>query len=746
MGISYQQLRSVDLSSLSDAVDKWRNLPGQFDTIARSFGTTVTSGLRDSDWKGETAEEALGKFDVVEKQMKAASDEAQDIHDLLKSAFESFQAAKAELKKIEDYVHEDKYLEITAEGHVYCDTSKAEDGQQAALQKGYLDSVHDCNDRIGAALKDADDADTALQWALTMDANGRQQGFNTETATSISEATKERTEALKEARSMVKLAQLGDGMTTAQIAQMNKVFAKYEGDPLFNEKFATGLGGKGTLQFWAAMADPKQDGYSRVPYQPSEERLKQLKALQGSLGRSLASATHSDSKEMRAWEEQVISLGSSTIDSEDAANPYGFQVMSNLMREGSYDTKFLHDYGNALLKEDKRWDGPLSPSDFWTRNSETDLNFGAKDDRGQDPMTGFMQALGHNPDASLDFFSHDKNFDYLASDRDWPSDGTGDNDTGGSAGYRSLSHALEAATTGHDYDQGPSADLPAHTKDQADLMTKIVHGVSDPDDDFKLHKGMEESFGQMTSEYMPDIHRALSGGDAGGSTLTDLYPLAGAQAKFSEQDITRYMYELGQTPDGYKALNIGESLYTTDLMGYHMANPDAYGESTRQTIHEISARNSEVQGILGLGRQDSDLQKSAEGDAQFNKNMDKWKAWANTAAGIGIGAGVSTAASPIAGAFAVAATQDLTGQVIDGLFPDPRDSSDEALFKSGKDWEAHKASTLQAAQLAASAADGAFPSGLDPAEVQSAVREGHFEGNDRAHSVLDEYRRSRGKA
>ncbi|MFF5189646.1 hypothetical protein ACFY30_38775 [Streptomyces sp. NPDC000345] len=746
MGITYQQLGSLDLSTLSDAVDKWRNLPGQFDTIARSFGTTVTKGLTESNWKGETADEALGKFDVVEKQMKAASDEAKDIHDLLKSAHDAFQAAKDELKKIESYVHDDKYLEITAEGHVYCDTSKAENGQQAALQKGYLDTVHDCNNRIEAALKDADDADTALQWALTNDANGRNKGFNTQTATSISEATKERKESLKEARAMVELAKLGKDMTTPQIEHMNKVLAKHEGDPLFNEKFATGLGGKGTLQFWAAMADPKGDGYSRVPNEPSEERLKQLKALQNNLGRSLASATHSDSAAMRAWEKEVIDLGGSRIDSEDAANPYGFQVMSNLMREGNYDTKFLHDYGNALMKEDKRWDGPLSPADFWTRNSETDLNFGAKDDRGQDPMTGFMQALGHNSEASIDFFSNDKNFDYLTSEREWPSDGTGDNDTGASAGYRSLSHALEAATTGHAYDEGPSANLHPHTKDQAELMTKVVHGISDPKDDFKLHKGMEESLGQMAAEYMPDIHRALSGGDPGGATLADLYPLSGAQAKFSEQDITRFMYDLGQTPDGYKALNIGESLYTSDLMGYHLANPDAYGETTRQTIQEISSRNSEVQGVLGLARQDSDIQKSAEGDAQFNKNMDKWKAWANTAASIGIGVGVSTAASPVAGAFAVAATEDLTGQMIDGLFPDPQDRSGEALFKSGKDWETHKASTLQAAQLAASAANGAFPSGLDPAQIESAVREGHLQGNDHAHSVLDEYRRQRGKA
>ncbi|MET7296788.1 hypothetical protein ABZS79_32625 [Streptomyces griseoloalbus] len=745
MAISYEQLRTVDLSSLSDAVDAWRRLPGQFDTIARSFGTTVTKGLRDSDWKGETATEALDKFDVVEKQMKAASDEAHDVHALLKSAHDAFQAAKDELKKIEKYVQEDKYLKIK-DGHVYCDSSNAPQEQQAALQKGYLDSVHECNNRIEAALKSADDADTALHWALTMDANGRRRGFNTDTATSITEATAERAEAVREARAMVRLAELGDGMTTAQIRQMNKVFSKYEGDPLFNEKFTTGLGGKGTLQFWAEMADPKKDGYSRVPYEHSKERLAQLKELQGNLGRALASATHSDSREMSAWKKEVIDLGNSSLNTPHAGNPYGFQVMSNLMRHGEYDSRFLDHYGKELIKEDRRWESPFSPSDFWMRNSEADLNFGSDDDRGQDPMTGFMEALGHSPKASVDFFSQDANFDYLTSDREWPSDGTGEKDTGASAGYRSLSHALESATTGHAYDTGPGTHMPAHTKEQAELMTKVVRGIADPQDDFKMHKGMEESIGRMAAEYMPDIHRALSGGQAGGTTLEDLYPLSGAQAAFGEQAITRFMYELGQTADGYKALNVGEALYTSELMGYHLANPDAYGESTRNTIQQISASTSEVQGVLGLARQDSDLQKSAEGDAAFNKDMDKWKAWATTAVNIGIGAGISAAASPVAGAFAVAATEDLTGQMINGLFPAPRDTSQEALFQSGKDWETHKLSTLAAAQQAASAADMSHPSGLNQAEIEAAVREGHFKGNDRAHSVLHEYRENRHKA
>ncbi|MET8686215.1 DUF6571 family protein [Streptomyces sp. NPDC004732] len=745
MALTFHQLIKADFSTLSDAVDKWRNLPEQLNTIAGSFDRTVTQGLRESEWKGEAAHAALEKFPVVDAQMKAASDEARDVYDLLNSALDAFRNAKKDLKLVQDYVRDDENLHINSQGTVYC--APPASVSAPSINKAYIETVHSCNDRIEAALESAEAADDALHWALTFDANGRQRGFNTEMASTIKEAKEERKTAQQDAKEMVELARLGDDLKTSQIERMNKLLSKYEGDPFFNERFTTGLGAKGTLQFWAEMADPKKEGNTRIPYEHSAARLDQLKSLQDNLSRTLASATQSDSVGMQRWEKQMIDLGGRRIGSDHAGDPFGFQVMSNLMREGSYDTDFLQKYGNALREDDKRFnEEPFSPSDHWTRNSTADLNFGEKDDRGQDPMTGFMEALGHNPKASTEFLSSNENFDYLANEREWPSDGTTDSGTDGSAGYRSLSHAFESATTGHAYDTGPSADMPPHTKEQAQIMTKIVHGVADPDDDFKLHEGMERSLGQMTAEYMPDVHHALSGGSAGGDTLGQLYPISGAQAKFSENDITRYMYELGQTPDGYKAINAGQTLYSSNLINYHYANPGDSGLPPLETLEEISSRNSEVQGIVGLARADSDIQKSAEGDAAFNANKDEWKTWTKSFATIGIGAGVGAATSPVGGALAAVALDDISGQMIDKLFGEPRDSSDSALYQAGEKWEDHKNSTLQATQDAAEISDKAHPSDLKEAQVERSIRDGHFTGSGYAHDVMKEYREQRGKA
>ena len=56
-------------------------------------------------------------------------------------------------------------------------------------------------------------------------------------------------------------------------------------------------------------------------------------------------------------------------------------------------------------------------------------------------------------------------------------------------------------------------------------------------------------------------------------------------------------------------------------MNYHLSHPDAYGLSDKETIYEISETGAQVDGILSLGRQDSAVQESAEGDKVFNDRL-----------------------------------------------------------------------------------------------------------------------------
>src|SRR5690606_11101401 len=117
--------------------------------------------------------------------------------------------------------------------------------------------------------------------------------FNADGASTVEEAEQRRKDAIREANAMAALARKGDELTVDQVRHMRSVLARHEGDPLFNEKFATSLGAKGTLQFWVDLSDAHAGarGAERVT----------LKSFQSQLSMNLANATPSDSRGMQQW-------------------------------------------------------------------------------------------------------------------------------------------------------------------------------------------------------------------------------------------------------------------------------------------------------------------------------------------------------------------------------------------------------------------------------------------------------------
>ena len=159
--------------------------------------------------------------------------------------------------------------------------------------------------------------------------------------------------------------------------------------------------------------------------------------------------------------------------------------MSALISHGDYDDQFLNDYGNKLIDYDKATNSE-NPN-YWINNfNQADLNFYGDHDRGRDPMVGFLNALGHNPDASTQFFaqpgdtkdplSDDKQLNdhlkYLTKERHWWSDDP-QTDHGYMAGQDALGHALESATTGYSYD---ATDVPVDHRnaDTAGVMEQVA--------------------------------------------------------------------------------------------------------------------------------------------------------------------------------------------------------------------------------------------------------------------------------
>ncbi|WP_435596314.1 PPE domain-containing protein [Streptomyces albogriseolus] len=722
MAITYQQLRTADLSSLSDAVDAWRRLPGQFDTVARSFGSTVTKGLRDSDWKGETATEALEKFDLIEKQMKAASDEAHDVHTLLRSALEAFQSAKKQLMAIEKQVAEDKYLKITPEGRVYCDISAAPQDHQESLSKGYFNAVQDYNKKVDSILKDADDADLALHHSLTSDPNGSARGFNTETATTIKEAEQRRKEALQDAKAMVELARKGGDLSVAQVRRMRGVFAMHEGDPLFNEKFATSLGAKGTLQFWVDLSEAHAGARGTD--------LKDLKGFQEQISTNLANATHSDSRAMQQWKQDVIDSGNISFKA-DSKEPFyrppgavGFQVMSSLMGSGKYDTDFLSDYGKALLKVDKAPAGEGKyTEEVWQRGA--DLVFGKE--TGRDPLNGYLDALSHNPEAATHSLSSKSDLTHLLESSKYTERGD------------SLGEALEAAVTGVVPGETVT-EIPSHSATQVQIVQNVVHAVAQPSGGENLvsKAGLGESFGHIASAYMPEISHALAGPGADAALVTTSQAPKGLE----RTDVTRFLYEVSRDPDGKAAIQYGESIYTASLLEAHVADPALYDGNTENAIATVAHNAGLIQGIVGHSTADAGVGSAIGTEKEYNEAIKKQGDFIKTIVSTGIGVGASSfpAASPLVAATAGGFFSGVSGMAIDRFYEGKQldGALDDSLYRTGRDLNRAQDSVVQQTQWSALDAIAAHHSKLPVDSTIDLIRAEVNDGWNRSDNILED--------
>jgi len=668
--LSYSTVKDADLAPLTEAVAKWRNLPGQFDTIAASFKSEVSRSLRNSDWEGESASAAFRKFDQVEKQMKNASEEAKDVHQLLDSALERFRSAQKRIRDVAAEVADDKNLKLSPAGLVYLDPDdKKEPNRLAVLKQAYEDVVQGYNDRIKTALADATEADEALHWALSQDPNGRSPGFHPDMFRSIREAQAGRREARKDADTLVKLASLGAELTNDQLAQFNRLARKHEGDPYFAERFAVKVGPEGVLRFWQDVADKR---YS------DKESTKILTELQKSLGNTLATASHSQSADMREWKRDMVKLGDERvyIKYSDPMIPstgsYGFQIMSSLMRHGEYDTDFLKSYGKELFEFERKHKGDLG--DLWYQDDrKARLSFGS--DAGNDPMAGYLEALGHNPEAAKEMFKSenwknnpgdaaalDRDLKYLLLDREWLKDPVEDRKEYLGYGYDELGHALEAATLGIPYDR---PDLGLKRDDTAaNIMSQVVTVVSEDVDYSSDRPGVGNSLAKMGAGYIDDLTWAVS--DFGKSG----YNQDTREAAFSHKEghghfsvdanvAAKFLASVGRNEGSYEILAAAQQEYTASLLRVH---PEPNDEV--KVILETGAKfNGMIDGARSLDIQNEYGEKKEDQERKLTEAAE-WEKFA-VSQGVGVGAGILTL--PFGGPATSAAVAFVVPTVVEGV-------------------------------------------------------------------------------
>ncbi|GGR99215.1 MULTISPECIES: DUF6571 family protein [Streptomyces] len=721
--MDFNALYHANFKLLDDAVSDWSTLVKHLADLKKDAEDDLHKAANAADWAGVNAQvskqfigKTAGEFGDAHTQATTIHKILLDTRDELKTFHQQLTDAVSRGQKKNLTVVDAGGGKFTVMGNTRPDWSSDPSGNKSATNQKDVD---DLRDEIQGILSKATESDNSAKDVLMAIVDQARMGFSDASYKDRDSAAA----AVKEADELAKLAKKNiDDLSVKDFDRLNAGLKKYHDDPLFSERFAKDLGPDKTLSFWANVSDPQ------VAWDIGHDRRDQLGELQKNLGLTLATASQSDTADMTEWKRRMVDIGDQEVGGK-RGGLLGFQVMSNLMRVGDYDDDFMKQYGKSLMETERKFthDGKTTA---WQRMGFSPYLNHMKGDSGFDPLSGYLKGLSNNPDAATDFFNDDfipkdgdhktavSNFKYLFEDRHWPHESNSDLSRGESTdGRNNLASALEAAATGHPAGELPTADTPAHTPGQAKLFESIVSSVSDDNGRLTDHGYMSDSIGQIASEYLPDIDRAMTDvdqhpekGDADDRAAWDriqkLYPVQGSEAELDRREVTRFLFAVGQDPKGYAAVEVGQKNYMGKLMEYHL-NPDL-PESERPhhdlelTVRDIGRHSGQVSGTLAMGRNEAVAGPAEAKDKDFDHSVAQWKNFISGTVGTGVGVGTSFIASPAVGAGVGGAAGTGTSMMLEELFKDAEgDAKENAGPKMGENWQFGNANNMKYTRKAA---------------------------------------------
>ncbi len=747
-------LRNADFSSLDDAVDDWSTMVKDLETMKEEAEKGLRGTANKAEWAGYNADVSKEFIGKTTEEFKDAHGQADSIYKILRDTRDELKGYKGQLVDAIERGRQKNLTVIGYEGGFTVTTNVPPEGraQEDKDNKGEITALRDELQKI---LDKATESDKSASTVLTAIADQSRLGFSDADYNSRDEAA----DAIKKADELAGLAKKKpEDLTPAEFDRLNKGLKDYADDELFAERFATRLGADGTLNFWTGVNDPNS------AWELGQKRSDKFDDLQKNLSLTLATASQSDSADMSDWKYRMTDLADKPV-GRNGGFPLGAQVMTNLMRFGNYDDRFLTDYGDKLIETEKKFTDN-GRHGAWTRTGGDPLLNRTGTDSGWDPMTGYLKGLSNSPAAATEFFNgtfvtkdedhdftHDtdgdgkegkrtlSNFDYLFEERDWPQD-MNDKGEDSIAGRNNLALALEAATTGHPAGENPTKDTPPHNAEQAKLTQSLVSSISEDPTRLTKNGYMSDSIGRITAEYMPDIHRGLHAGTKGEAQL---FPIAGTAAELSERDTTRFLYTLGRNPESYAAVNLGQTSYTTQLMQYHFEHPEVYAndpaydtqDRLKQGIDDIARTAGQIEGMIGAGRAyESELEGGAK-DADYNAKIESIGTWGGAVVGIGIGMAATPATGPggaIIGDLAGTAADEIISGITEGSL---KDSSGEVVYRNGEKVEDTRSSTYAAVEAAAQKAGK--NSGHSYPLIEASVGTSAESGFDSARTKIHDY-------
>lgn len=726
--LKFDQVLHARLGGLDQAVTGWSEAVTKLTKTKEKAENGLRPKADKANWKGQNAGVTQEFVRKTAKEFGDALTEATSIRNILRDARSEFKAAKSALEKLVEEAP-GRGIRIDPDGTVSYLIHPDRRPKDYDGPKPTEADFETMRASIKAAVDRANDADDVASRALRTLVGKDKNDFSTTSYNSLKVASK--AQDAEDAHTAYEIYKKGDDATPQDIDKLNAIFKANRDDPYFAERFALEVGPKGSMDYWADMGD-LSDG-SRL----SIDHKDKVAELQKNWSLTLASATHSHSPEMEQWKTDLIKAGADPIQTR-GTHPYGFQVMSNLMRVGDFDDKFLKDYGTGLLATERKitHDGLLPADRAWPQlgGATGRLNWQGGG-IGQDPVIGFMESLGHNPKASTDFFNSDIDltpdntkddkkldaFDYLTKDRKWPDELNDKGDLSKEPGYNALGHALESATTGHGYDANPEGLKDARTKETAEVMQKVVERYGSDPKVMHQQPGIDDSLGKMGAAYIDEFNRSLEqenetsmqempNSHFGARDNEKGQPRFGAEFEssllFNRKDTVSFLGTVAQSETGHATLSAAQSIYTASVVDEVGPKP---GSGPARDLDLTDAKTTlrvgaETHAIFDKARMDQIDQQYVIDSEEHKKAIGRTTDWVKFGVGMAAAGGVAAMTGGVGGVLVPLAAETVGGAVTTLIGMEADDiaekyEEDELLKKKSDDLSDEALSTGKANAL-----------------------------------------------
>jgi hypothetical protein len=309
-------------------------------------------------------------------------------------------------------------------------------------------------------------------------------------------------------------------------------------------------------------------------------------------------------------------------------------------------------------------EGALDPDQMWTDTTSLDYPE-PKKTRPNDPLVGYLEALGHNPQASLEFFGGSTgeddeelgNFDYLLGEgkdaREWIK--TPDRKP---IGFDALGHALEAGVLGYAHDDMEPKIPPLDTAAQREAresrlnLLQQVMGAFPSSDEVEKHDGIADSLGRIAAGHIDSLNYSMAN-FGGAGELADRDALFRSEENglrdLGQVQATNFLRVVAGDEDAYDTLSAAQRLYGSSLMA-------GQGEDQAAALN-AGMHSMLMHGMLDGARMEAIGSEFADEKEKQDVALQKQANWREFGVGAVVGATVGVASAvmiPAAGAAMIA--------------------------------------------------------------------------------------------